>query len=116
MTATSGEVPNRIPFHSRRGSVLTFSPLGNNETTDSSNDCGKHRTRDANRRGAIRGSVILESTRLGWAPRLAAARSSRSSTASMLIERVNGLKDPAREVQLPGTLVARESTVDVRRL
>lgn len=37
-----------------------------------------------------------------------------STAAGMLIERVNGLRDPAREVQLPGTLVARESTLDIR--
>lgn len=34
-----------------------------------------------------------------------------ATAATMLIDRVNGLNSPAREVQLPGTLVVRESSV-----
>lgn len=35
--------------------------------------------------------------------------------AQMVIQRVNGLDDPAREVQLPSTLIARRSTLQVRQ-
>lgn len=31
--------------------------------------------------------------------------------ASMLIERINGLSEPAREIQLPSTLMARDLTI-----